>query len=79
MQYGLHGKKSRVLLVRLLVRMGGSAEQLGEGWDGRRGALRKSSVPAIPIPPPPLHLSSNTEYVEVLDTLQKNQNQIQGE
>jgi hypothetical protein len=31
MQYGLHGKKSRVLLVGLLVKMGGSAEQLGEG------------------------------------------------
>ena len=42
MQYGLHGKKSRVLLVGLLVRMGGSAEQpeLGEGWDGRRGPFR---------------------------------------
>jgi hypothetical protein len=50
MHYGLHGKKSRVLLVRLLVRTGGSAEQLGEGWDGRRGPFRNRPYPPYQFP-----------------------------
>lgn len=79
MQYGLHGKKSRVLLVGLLVWMGGSAECLV--WAGTADAAPcvNRLYPPYQFPPPPLHLSSNTEYVQVLDILQKNQNQIQGE